>query len=307
MFIYILKKMFFVLITLFGISFIAFILLKNIPGDPAYSLVGERADPVIIKKYQEEFGMGTYKGFLKMIFTGNLGYSYYTKESVWNTFLKKFPNTFRLAVAAIIFAVTTGILLGIFASVNKNSILDRVILFGTTLGVSLPVFWLGLILVILFSYNLRFLPASGMGRGELIYIILPAVTLGSRSSAYLARVTRASMLGVLNQPYIVSARAKGIGIFKLILKHTLRNALIPVVTIAALDFASYLNGAVLTETIFNWDGIGRWAVIAIFKRDYPVILAVVLLGAGIFMFVNLIVDVLYQIINPKMRSVVSVK
>jgi ABC-type dipeptide/oligopeptide/nickel transport system permease component len=307
MIIYIFKKVFFIAVTLIGISFIAFMLLKHIPGDPAYSLVGERADPEIIKKYQEEFGIGTYSGYLKMIFTGNLGYSYYTKEPVWNTFLKKFPNTFRLALAAIFFAIVTGVFFGIIAAIKRNSFMDRLILFGTTFGISLPVFWWGLILIILFSYTFRIFPASGMGRGEWVYIILPAITLGSRSSAYLARVTRASMLEVLNQPYITSARSRGVGKFKLIVKHALRNALIPVVTIAALDFASYLNGAVLTETIFNWDGVGRWAVVAIFKRDYPVILAVVLLGAGIFVFVNLIVDILYQFINPKMRSDVNLK
>lgn len=302
MMIYILKRLLLIIPTLIGVTLISFILLKNIPGDPVYSLVGERADPEIIKKYQEQFGIGTYTGYVKMILTGNLGYSYYTKEPVWNTFLKKFPNTLRLAIAAMCIALLGGILLGIIASVKQNTFIDRFILFGTTLGISLPVFWWGLILIILFSYTWRILPASGMGRGEIIYLVLPSLTLGSRSVAYLARVTRASMLEVLNQPYITSARARGIGKGKLIMKHSFRNALIPVVTMAALDFASYLNGAVLTETIFNWDGIGRWAVTAIFKRDYPVILTVVLWGAFIFVAVNLVVDVLYHYINPRMRS-----
>lgn len=301
MIIYILKRIILLIPTLIGITLIAFILLKNIPGDPVYGLVGERADPEIVKKYQTQFGVGSYAGYLKMIITGNLGYSYYTKEPVWDTFIKKFPNTLRLASAAIIFAVVCGITLGIIASVKKNTYIDRFILFGTTLGISMPVFWCGLILIILFSYTWHILPASGMGRGEFVYIILPAVTLGLRSVAYLARVTRVSMLEVLNQPYIISAFARGIKRWKVILKHSFKNALIPVITMAALDFASYLNGAVLTETIFNWDGIGRWAVTAIFKRDYPVILAVVLWGAFIFVVVNLAVDILYHIINPRMR------
>lgn len=299
---YIIKRLLLLIPTLIGVTLISFILLKNIPGDPVSGLVGERADPEIIKKYQEQFGIGTYSGYIKMIFTGNFGYSYYTKEPVWNTFLKKFPNTLRLAIAAMSIAVVFGIMLGIIASVKQNTFIDRIILFGTTFGISLPVFWWGLCLIIIFAFTLKLLPASGMGRGELAYLVLPAITLGSRSVAYLARVTRASMLEVLNQPYIVSARGRGVGGFSLIIKHSFRNALVPVLTVAALDFASYLNGAVLTETIFNWDGVGRWAVTAIFKRDYPVILTVVLWGAFIFVAVNLVVDIMYHYINPRMRG-----
>jgi len=299
---YIFKRLLFLIPIFLGITFITFSLLKNIPGDPVYNLVGERADQATIEKYREQYGLGGYGGYIKMIFRGDLGCSYYTKEPVVKTFLQKFPNTLRLALSAFLIAVCGGIIFGVISSIKSDSFLDRSILFGTTCGISLPVFWWGLFLIIVFAYTCRIFPASGMGRGEIIYIVLPALTLGSRSIAYLARVTRASMLEVLGQPYIVSAKSRGIGRGKLIVKHALRNALIPVVTMAALDLGSYLNGAVLTETIFNWDGIGRWAVTAIFKRDYPVILAVVLWGAFIFVGINIFVDALYQFINPKMRK-----
>lgn len=302
MFTYLIKRIILLIPVLIGITLITFILLKSIPGDPVYGLVGERASKETIEKYRSQFGLGTYTGYIRMILSGNLGYSYYTREPVWNTFLSKFPNTLRLALAAMLIAVLFGITLGIISSIKQNTFIDRIILLGTTFGISLPVFWWGLLLIIIFAYTLRLLPASGMGRGELAYLILPAFTLGSRSIAYLARVTRASMLEVLGQSYITSAKAMGIKKIKIIMKYSLRNALVPIVTMAALDLGSYLNGAVLTETVFNWDGIGRWAVTAIFKRDYPVILAVVLWGALIFVIVNLLVDIAYQFINPKMRA-----
>lgn len=302
MFTYTIKRLILLIPTLIGITLVTFILLKSIPGDPVYGLVGERADPEIIEEYREQFELGGYFNYVKMIFKGDLGYSYYTKQPVWQTFLKKFPNTLRLALAAILIAVVLGLTLGIISAIKQNTFIDRFILFGTTCGISLPVFWWGLLLIITFVYTLRWVPGTGMGRGRLIYLILPALTLGSRSIAYLARVTRASMLEVFGEVYVTSAKARGVGRWKLIVKHCLRNALIPVLTLAALDLGSYLNGAVLTETVFNWDGIGRWAVTAIFKRDYPVILVVVLWGAFIFVFVNLMVDIIYHYINPKISQ-----
>lgn len=289
MFTYLIKRL---IPTLFGITIITFILLKCIPGDPIYSLVGERASEETIERYRSQFGIGRYTDYIKMILSGNLGYSYYTKEAVWDTFCKKFPNTLVLTLLAMLIAVSCGISLGIISSIKQNTYIDRIILFGTTLGISLPVFWWGMILIIIFAYILKLGISS---------LILASITLGSRSIAYLARVTRTSMLEILSKPYIISAKAMGVSKWKLVMKYGFRNALIPVVTMAALDIGSYLNGAVLTETIFNWDGIGRWAVTAIFKRDYPVILAIVLWGAVIFVIINFLVDIAYQFINPKMR------
>jgi len=306
MFSYITKRLFSLVPILLGITFITFFLIKHIPGSPVYSLVGQRASPEIIKRYTDALGLNMplwkqYTRYLWMILHGDLGYSYYTHISVSRLFWQKFPNTLRLAAAAMFMAVLGGLFLGIGAAVKRNTFIDRFIMFLSTCSISLPVFWWGIILIIVFAYSFRWFPASGMGGGALIYLILPAVTLGSRSMAYIARITRASMLNVFSQPYIQSAQGRGIGLMRLVIKHSLKNALIPIVTMIGLDIGSYLNGAVLTETVFSWDGIGRLAVTAIFKRDYPVILAVVLWGAAIFVLVNLAVDILYQFINPKVH------
>lgn len=307
MFSYVLKRLLFLVPTLLGVTLITFILVKNIPGDPVYSLVGERASGEIIEKYREKLGLTEpvwkqYLQYLGMIVKGDMGQSYYTKEPVSKLFFQKFPNTLRLALAAMFIAIVGGLIIGILAAVKRNTFLDRFSMIATTCGISLPVFWWGLVLILIFAYNLRWFPSSGMGRGEIIYLILPAFTLGSRSMAYIARITRASMLEVFSQPYVTSAKARGVGKWKLITKHSLRNALIPIITLIALDFGSYLNGAVLTETVFGWDGIGKWAVTAIFKRDYPVILAVVLWGAFIFVSINLLADIFYHVVNPRMRD-----
>lgn len=307
MFTYIIKRITLLIPTVLGITLITFVLVKNIPGNPIYGLVGQRASQSLIEHYKDSLGLDEplwkqYGNYLGMIVRGDLGSSYYTHVPVAKTFWQKFPNTLKLAFAAMCIAILGGLILGIIASLKQNTFVDRFIMFSSTCGISLPVFWWGLILIIIFIVKLHWIPGTGMGNGRLIYLVLPAVTLGVRSMAYIARITRASMLETFNQPYIVSARARGIGTWNLVIKHSLKNALIPVVTMIALDIGSYLNGAVLTETVFGWDGIGRLAVTAIFKRDYPIILAVVLWGAVIFVLVNLIADVCYQIINPKMRD-----
>ncbi len=304
---YIIKRLLLLIPTLFGVTLITFILIKNIPGDPVYTLVGERASAEIVEEYRTKLGLDQpfwtqYVKYLGQICRGNLGYSYYTGQAVEEIFWQKFPNTLRLALAAMLIAVLGGLAVGIISAVKHNTAIDRLTMFGATCGISLPVFWWGLVLIIVFAYHLRWLPPSGMGQGQLAFLILPAVTLGSRSLAYIARVTRASMLEVFSQPYVTSVKARGVSKWKLIVKHSLRNALIPVVTLVALDLGSYLNGAVLTETIFGWDGIGRWAVTAIFKRDYPIILAVVLWGALIFVTVNLLADIGYRLVNPRIRG-----
>lgn len=307
MFTYIIKRLTLIIPTLIGITLITFILIKNIPGDPVYGLVGQRASQELIEKYKGSLGLGEtflkqYTNYLKMILKGNLGNSYYTHLPVAKLFWQKFPNTVRLAFAAMFISILGGLVLGIVSSMKQNTFIDRLVMFLSTCGISLPVFWWGLLLIIIFVLKLHWVPGTGMGNGQLIYLILPALTLGLRSMAYIARITRASMLEVFSQPYVVSALARGLGRWKVIMKHSLRNALIPIITMVALDLGSYLNGAVLTETVFGWDGIGRLAVTAIFKRDYPIILAVVLWGAVIFVLVNLIVDICYQLINPKMRN-----
>jgi len=201
----------------------------------------------------------------------------------------------------MLFASAGGIALGVYAAVKRGTWYDRMITLVSVGGISVPIFWLGLALMLVFSLYLRWLPPSGMGNGGIAYIILPAVTLGTFSLSYIARVTRTSMLESLSQPYIAAARAKGISESAVVLKHALKNSLIPVITLIGLDLGSYLNGAVLTETIFGWDGLGRYALDGILKRDYPIIMGVVLFGAVVFVTMNLLVDLSYHVIDPRVR------
>jgi peptide/nickel transport system permease protein len=303
---YILKRIFFFFPTLLGITIITFILMKTLPGDPVVSMVGERASPETIVRIRAELGLDKplpvqYFTYLKNICTGQLGRSIYTHVRITDDLAQKFPNTLKLAVAAMLFASLTGIGLGVLSAMKRGTVWDRVITLISVCGISVPVFWLGLALMLVFAFYLRWLPPSGMGNGALEYVLLPAATLGTFSMSYIARITRSSMLESLSQPYIAAARAKGISETAVVLKHTLRNSLIPVVTLIGLDLGSYLNGAVLTETIFGWDGLGRYALDGIIKRDYPIIMGVVLFGAVIFVTMNLLVDISYTFLDPRVR------
>jgi peptide/nickel transport system permease protein len=269
-------------------------------------MAGDRANPETIARIRAELGQDRplplqYVGYLKLIATGELGRSNYTNRKIADDLIEKFPNTLKLALAAILFASTGGIALGVYAAVKRGAWQDRIVTLISVGGISVPIFWLGLTLMLIFSLHLRWLPPSGMGNGSLVYIILPAVTLGTFSLSYIARVTRASMIDSLSQPYIAAARAKGLSETKVVLSHALKNSLIPVITLIGLDLGSYLNGAVLTETIFGWDGLGRYALDGILKRDYPIIMGVVLFGAVVFVSMNLLVDLSYHAIDPRVR------
>lgn len=301
---YILKRILLFIPTLLGITLITFILMQYIPGDPVTSMVGERASPETIARIRTELGLDrsrTYQYFLYLqrLGTGQLGRSYYTNRMITDDLIQKFPNTLTLALAAMLFASTIGICLGILAAVKQGTKWDRLITLFSVGGISIPVFWLGLALMLLFAFYLQWLPPSGMGDGSLVYVILPAATLGTFSLSYIVRVTRSSMLETLSLPYIAAARAKGLSEPTVVLKHALKNSLIPVVTLIGLDLGSYLNGAVLTETVFGWDGLGRYALDGILKRDYPVIMGVVLFGAVVFVSMNLLVDISYHILDPR--------
>ncbi len=303
---YIVKRILLFIPTLLGITLITFFLMQALPGDPVQGMAGERANPETIARIRAELGQDRplplqYIGYLKLIATGELGRSNYTNRKIADDLLEKFPNTLRLALAAMLFASTGGILLGVFAAVRRGTWRDRIITLLSVGGISVPIFWLGLTLMLIFSRYFRWLPPSGMGNGSLVYIILPAVTLGTFSLSYIARVTRASMIESLSQPYIAAARAKGLSETEVVFKHALKNSLIPVITLIGLDLGSYLNGAVLTETIFGWDGLGRYALDGIMKRDYPIIMGVVLFGALVFVTMNLLVDLSYHIIDPRVR------
>ncbi len=303
---YVLKRILFFIPTLFGITLITFFLMQALPGDPVLGMAGERATPETIERIRTELGADKplpvqYVGYLKLLLQGELGRSYYTNRKIAEDLIQKFPNTLRLALAAILFASVGGIGLGILAAVKRGTFWDRLISLVSVGGISVPVFWLGLALMLIFALYLRWLPPSGMGNGNPAYLILPAVTLGTFSLAYIARLTRSSMLESLSQPYIAAARAKGLSEYTVVLKHALKNSLIPVITLIGLDLGSYLNGAVLTETVFGWDGLGRYALDGIMKRDYPIIMGVVLFGAVVFVSMNLLVDISYHFLDPRVR------
>jgi peptide/nickel transport system permease protein len=289
---------------LFGITLITFTLTSALPGDPVYSMVGERASPETIEKIRKEIGadkgvVRQYIGYVSLLLTGEMGRSYYTNRKVLDEIITKLPNTLRLAAGAMCIAIPFGILLGLLSAIRKNRVSDRLITVFSVAGLSVPVFWSGLMLMLLFSLKLKVLPPSGTG--DMRYLILPALTLSLPALASIVRVTRVSVLEVMELPFVRTARAKGINENRVNMVHILKNALIPVATVIGLEFGSYLNGAVLTETIFGWDGIGRFTMEGIMKRDYPVIMGCIITGTMIFVLINIFVDVIYYYLDPRVR------
>jgi ABC-type dipeptide/oligopeptide/nickel transport system permease component len=302
--VYIFKRLFLLIPLLFGITLLVFALTDALPGDPVQGLVGERAKPEVIESIRKEIGADKsfperFIGYLRLLARGEMGRSYYTNRKVSDDLILKFPNTVRLAVAAMLIAAPLGLLLGFAAALKRDSLLDRIITSTTVLGVSLPVFWSGLLLMLLISLNLRLLPPSGTG--GLRFLLLPALTLSLPALSALARVARTSIIEILDMPFIGTARAKGISPIKINLMHVLKNALIPFITVVGLDFGSYLNGAVLTETIFGWDGVGRFLMEGIIKRDYPVVMGSIILATVVVIGINLLVDILYHLLDPRVR------
>ncbi|MDD1749614.1 MAG: ABC transporter permease [Methanothrix sp.] len=302
--IYVFKKLALLLPMLFGITLITFTLTNALPGDPVYSMVGERASPQAIEKIRKEIGtdkgvVSQYIGYVSLLLTGEMGRSYYTNRKVMDEIIAKLPNTLRLAAGAMCIAVPFGILLGLLSAIRKNRVSDRLITVFSITGLSVPVFWSGLMLMLFFSLKLKLLPPSGTG--NLRYLFLPALTLSLPALASIVRVTRVSVLEVVDMPFVRTARAKGVKENRVNMVHILKNAMIPVATVIGLEFGSYLNGAVLTETIFGWDGIGRFMMEGIMKRDYPVIMGCIIAGTMIFVLINLLVDVVYFYLDPRVR------
>lgn len=301
---YILKRFFLLILLLFGITLLTFSLTKALPGDPVQSLVGERAQPELIEKIRKEIGadkgiFSQYSGYIKLLLRGEMGRSYYTNRKVLDDILMKFPNTMKLASGAMLIAVPTGLFLGFLAAYKRNKYTDRIISAVSITGLSIPVFWSGLLIMLLLSLKLKLLPPSGTG--DIVFLVMPSLTLSLPAIATLARITRTSVIEIADMPFINTARAKGMTVFRINAVHIFRNIIIPLVTVIGLDFGSYLNGAVLTETIFGWDGIGRFAMDGIIKRDYPVVMGCIIIGTVVFVLINLIVDVLYHYLDPRIR------
>lgn len=290
--------------TLFGVLTVVFLLLYVAPGDPVQAMVGEQADSATVARLRRELKLDAslpvqFGHYVSGIARGDLGRSYITNRRIVDDIAERFPKTLLLALSAMTIAVLLGVGIGVACAVKPNGWFDRLALGCTYLGISFPVYWVGLLFIVLFAVTLRWLPASGYGSPR--FLVLPALTLGMRSIAYLARITRSSMLEVFGADHIRTARAKGLSEGAVRWRHALRNALIPVVTVIGLDFGAYLTGSILTETIFSWPGIGRYVVQAISRRDLPAVQGAVLFLSFVFVLVNVLTDLAYQRVDPRVR------
>ena len=332
MFTYVLRRLGLLVPTLLGLSILTFSLVHLVPGDPAAVMLGERATPEALTALRAELGLDRplheqYGRFLSGLLAGDLGRSLKTREKVAVEIGTRFPATFELAFAAIVFAAVFGVAAGILAARKRRSFVDAAVMAGSLAGVSMPIFWLGLLAILLFSVQLHWLPLAGRidpslavprlsgfllvdtllaGRFDAFvdvvrHLVLPAWVLGTIPLAVIARMTRAAMLDVMTQDYVRTAWAKGLSEQRVLLVHVLKNALIPTMTVIGLQFGYLLGGAIITETIFAWPGVGRWLVLAVSARDFRAVQGGVLLLATLFVLVNLVVDLLYAVADPRVR------
>lgn len=313
-------------------SLIVFFMVRAIPGDPAQILLGQQATPERVAEVRQDLGLDKpllvqYGIFLKDAAQGNLGNSIVTGRPVTVELIDRFPATLELTLAAMLFAIVVGVPAGVASAVKQNSLIDRAASVVALAGISMPIFWLALVLVVIFAVNLNWLPFGGRVGSEVpiasitglatvdslltlnfpgflsavAHLILPAVALGTIPMAVIMRMTRSSMLEVMGEDYVRTARAKGVTPWRVVFKHALRNAMLPTVTVIGLQFGILMGGAVITETIFSWNGIGNIAIDSINRRDYAMIQGVVLYGTVFFMLINLIVDILYAVLDPRVR------
>ena len=334
MFTFLLKRLALLVPTFIGITLVAFFLIRLVPGDPIEVMVGERRlDPEAHARLVQQMGLDQplwvqYGSYLRQTLSGDLGTSIVSREPVSLEFAALFPATVELALCALLLALSVGLVLGAVAALKRGSLVDQGVMGLATVGYSMPIFWWGLMLIMLFSVDLGWTPVSGriaieydiatrtgfmlvdsLLAGEpgaftsaLRHLVLPALVLGTVPMAVIARMTRSSLLEVLREDYMRTARAKGLSPARVVVVHGLRNALIPVITVVGLQTGALLGGAVLTETIFSWPGIGKWLIDSIARRDYPVVQAGILISALIFIAANLLVDVLYGVADPRMRE-----
>lgn len=329
---YIIKRLLGLIPVIIGVSICAFLLIHLIPGDPARAILGERATPESLAALREQLGLNAplyvqYLKFMGQLVQGDFGRSVITNSLVIEEFAERFPATMELSITAMSIAIVVGVLAGVISAVKQYSWFDNISMIGALFGVSLPIFWLGLMMQWLFAFKLGILDASARlsvelslepitnfyvldsiltGNWEALtdslkHLILPSLALATIPMAIIARMTRSSMLEVLRQDYIRTARAKGLKENVVIFRHALKNAFLPVLTVMGLQFGTLLGGAVLTETIFSWPGVGRLMYEAIMQRDFPVVQSGILIISLVFVFINLIVDLLYSFIDPRIR------
>ncbi len=300
---YLLRRGWQSILVLFGVSVVVFLIL-HLTGDPALLLLPPDASAEDITRFREAMGFNDpvwiqYLRFLKGAVRGNFGDSLRHGEPAMALVLERLPATFELAGAGLLIALCLAIPAGIVSAVRRNTVVDYVSTVVALLGQAMPTFWLGIMLILIFSVRLNWLPSSG--RGDVEHLLLPAITLGLFTTARITRLTRSGMLEVLGQDYIRTARAKGVSEPPVVWKHALKNASIPIVTIVGIELGTLLGGSVITETIFAWPGVGRLSVQAIFNRDYPVVQAAVFLLASTFVIVNFLVDIVYTYLDPRIR------
>jgi len=303
---FILRRILQLIPVVIGVTLILFLLFYIIPEDPARLILQKGASPEALENLRAKLGIDKplyiqYWRYVKNLFSGDLGTSYRYQRSVNSILAEHYPYSIKLALAAIIIEIIMGIFTGIISAVKKYSFWDMLATLSTTILVCVPVYWLGMIMQVIFGLKLGLLPMSGYGDGSIRYYILPALALASVSTAYVARMMRSTMLEALSNDYIVTAYAKGLSQFKVIGKHALKNALIPVVTLIGLDIGSLMGGAILTETVFNWPGVGRTVYLAILQRDAPVVIGGTIVLVMIFVIMNLLVDILYAWLDPRIR------
>jgi peptide/nickel transport system permease protein/oligopeptide transport system permease protein len=290
--------------TLWGVATVVFVIARLLPGDAARAIAGVLASPEDVEHIRRQLGLDQpllvqYGYFMSSLLHLDLGRSVHTNAPVIEEIGSRLPYTIELAVVALTIALTVGLLAGVAAAIRRNTMLDVLISSFSVFGVSMPVYWLGLMMIIVFAINLRLLPAAGAE--EPTSILMPAVTLALFSLGLITRMTRSSMLGVLGQDYVRTARAKGAPLRSVVFRHALRNALLPIMTVVGLQFGALLGGAVVTETVFAWPGVGRLLIDSIFFRDFPVVQGLVLMFGTTFVVINLLVDLLYAYVDPRIH------
>lgn len=305
---FIAKRLLLAVPVFIGVTLVTFALMQIVPGDPVALLMEEKmasVDPVAARIIRAKWGLDDpvpiqYLKFLRNAALGDLGISYRTDRPVLTSILERVPATAKLAAAALALAVLIGVSMGITAALRQNTAVDSLSIVLATMGVSIPNFWLGLLLIYLLAVQWRWLPPSGYGPAY-PYLIMPAITLGTGLSAVIARLTRSSMLDVIRADYIRTARAKGLGGRRVLLAHALRNAAIPIVTVIGVQLSGLLSGAVITERVFSWPGVGRLLVDSIAVRDLPMVQGCVLLIATVFIALNLLIDLSYVVLDPRIK------
>lgn len=301
---YIAKRLLLAIPVIFGVAFVVFAMVRIVPGDPAQIIAGEAATEEFVEAIRKDLGLdrpllAQFASFMGNVLRGDFGRSVRSKAPVTIELRARIPNTISLTIAGLLVAVGVGVTAGVVSAIRPYSVIDTAVMLVALAGLSMPVFWSGLMLILVFAVWLGWLPA--VGTGTPVHLILPGVTLGMATAAIIARMTRSSMLEVLRSDYIRTARAKGVAESSVINRHAFRNALIPVITVIGLQMGTLLSGAVLTESVFAWPGVGRLLVEGILTRDYPIVQAAVLVVALAFVLVNLVVDVLYAVVDPRIH------